>query len=168
MTGEPDEAWSAFQRYRDMHSPRRIEYAATKSATILFGWAAEWRWFERATHYDRHTDAIRRAQREEMLKQTETDRLAKAMTMLAGAENLFENELKKLTSESHASEMSVMKISELTKLMTKIIELQRLVHGESTETIAHTSDFDLSKLSLEDLRKWRELQSKVSKDGDEG
>lgn len=163
--GEPEEAWDAFCRYRDMHPPRRIEWAAPKSNTILFGWANEWRWHERTVAYDRHTDAIRRAEKEAMLKQSENDRMASALKILAGMEDLFERELKKLLAESYASDMSIAKINDLTKLSNNIITMRRLVHGESTENVHTSSEFDLSKLSLDELRKFKELQSKIGKDG---
>jgi hypothetical protein len=164
--GEPEDAWAAFEKYRDMASPRRIEYAAIGviRRVTLFDWASTWRWQERATAYDRHTDGVRLAQREELLKQDETERTAAAIAMLAGAEDLFTRELKKLLAESEASDMSIAKINDLTKLMNSIITMRRLVHGESTENVAHTSDFDLSKLSLDELRAWRELQAKIEKE----
>jgi hypothetical protein len=112
-------------------------------------------------------DHVRREEREALLRQTEQERTAKAVAMLEGAETLFNRELSKLTEESHASDFSTINVNGLTKLMTKIIELRRLVHGQSTETIEHKGDCDLSKLSLDELRAWRELQAKVSKSSGE-
>ncbi len=166
LEDEPEDAWDAFRRFRDMSTPRQVKYAATVQASTIFAWAGEWRWQERVSAYDRHTDGIRRAQREETLKQSEEDRMVAAIAMLAGAEELFNRELQKWIAESYASDMSHAKLSDLTKLMNSVITMRRLVHGESTENVAHTGDFDLSKLSLDELRKWRELQAKVLK-GDE-
>lgn len=164
QTGEPDDAWAAFQRYRDMAAPRNMRYAAVVSQAKILSWANEWRWQERATAYDRHTDALRRAEREEMLRQDAQERTAKDIATLRGAEELLDNELKKMLAESHASEMSLAKVSDLTKLLDKVITLRRLVHGESTENVSVSTEFDLSNLSIDELRKWRELQAKVTKE----
>lgn len=59
---ESDQAWEAFQIYRDLGVGRSISQvceAVSKSRPLLTRWSAQWSWVHRAAEWDRHVDRQR-------------------------------------------------------------------------------------------------------------
>jgi hypothetical protein len=158
---EDDEAWKAFQSYRDQTPPRRMIHAAVKRTEKLSHWYNEHAWGERVAAYDRRLDAIRREQREAILKEDEKDRAARQLGQLKAVQDILDLELAKLTRDARASEaFGLVKVSDLNKLLANAITLERLIRGQSTENVSQ-ADIDLDALSPDELRQLRELQQKM-------
>lgn len=164
---EPEAAFEAFKGYVYQSAPRRLAYASVKAGTgQLSAWYNEWRWQERATAWDRHTQRIRDDEKEALIKQDEKARLAKMLTVLEGAGEVINREMAKLLRDCMRSEMfGLVKVADLNKLMGTWITMQRLLHGESTENVAINAD--LQRLSVDELRALQSLQAKMAGDEDE-
>ena len=165
---EPEGAYEAFKGYVYQTPPRRLVHSSVKHGTAelseLFN---EWRWSERALAYDRHVQGIRDAERETLLKQDEKERFAKMLGVLEGTGEILMREVGKLLKDSQKSQVSgLLKPSELNKLMTTWITMQRLIHGESTSNVG-VVDSNLSKLSIEEVRELQRLQAKMVEDDED-
>jgi hypothetical protein len=162
--GEPEEPWRAFQAYRDQVPPRGLGRIYLKEgSSVRLQWFNEWRWQERAVSFDRHTDAIRVAEREEVLKQNEKERTARQLGQIKAVQDIIDRELAKLARDTEKTEaFGLVKVSELNKLLANAITLERLIHGESTQNV--DVDVNLDNLSPEELRQLRDLQKKMAGD----
>lgn len=161
QAGEDEEAWGAFQRYRDQTPPRRVIHAAAKRTELLSRWYNEHAWRERVAAYDVHLDAIRRETREAVLKEDEKSRAARQLGQLKMVQDILDRELAKLWKEStEAVPFGTIKVGELNKLMANAITLERLIRGESTENHAAVS-VELDKLTPDELRQLRALRAKM-------
>lgn len=160
---EPENAYEAFKGYCFQTPPRRLAHSSVKFSTSelskLFN---EWRWKERSLAWDRHTDRIRLDEREALIKQDEKDRLAKWMTVLETTGEILSREMAKLLRDSQETQASgLIKPSDLNKLMATWIQMQRLIHGQSTENVA-VDDARLENLTLDELRELHRLQEKIA------
>jgi hypothetical protein len=164
QVGEPDEAWQAFQNYRDQTPPRRWTNAAVKRHADISRWYNEWKWGERCEAYDRHLDAMRRATREAILKEDEKDRAARQLAQIKTVQDIVDRELAKLDKETRETAgFGYVKVTELNKLLVNSITLERLIRGQATDKV--DVDVNLDALSPDDLRTLLELRKKM---GDEG
>lgn len=166
--GEPDDPWKAFATYRDQTIPRLLENAAIKGRAQLATWMKDWSWRDRAAAYDRHLDGIRRVEREAILRQSEKDRAARQLSLVHNAMSIVEKEIVKLSKDCDATEMfGTVKVGELNKLMVNVITLERLIRGQSTENVT-TTNVELSKLSVDDLRALKEIRARMLGESEEG
>jgi len=162
QASEDDEAWKAFQSYRDQTPPRRIIHAAVKRTEKLSEWYNAFAWAERVAAYDRHLDALRRQTREAILKETEKERAARQLGQLKMVQDIIDIELAKLWRDAKATEaFGLIKPNDLNKLLANVITLERLVRGQSTENVAH-AHVNLDALSPDELRQLRALQQKIA------
>jgi hypothetical protein len=160
---EDDEAWKAFQSYRDQTPPRRAHQAAVKRTEMLSRWYNDHAWAERVAAYDRHLDAIRRETREALLKEDERDRAARQLAHIKGMQDIVDLEIAKLSRDARSTEaFGLVKVSELNKLMSNIIQCERLIRGQSTENVG-VLDADLENLTPDELRQLSELRKKMTK-----
>lgn len=166
--GEPELAYEAFKGYCFQTPPRRLAHSSVRhSSAQLSALYNEWRWQERSLAWDRHVEKIRVEEKEALLRQDEKERLAKMVAVLETAGEVISREMSKLLRDSLATEAyGLVRPSDLNKLLTQWITLQRLIHGESTENVS-VADARLENLSPDELRTLRELHSKLAGEGDD-
>lgn len=164
--GEPDEAWLAFRAYRD--SPphaRRVSRTIAVQALTLGKWFREWNWRQRVDAYDAVTDEIVLEERRALQRQTARELALDHMTMIADFRDFVGTEMAKwvtLAKENEGTAPNV-KPQDLAKIADVAVKLDRLVRGETTESIG-TPNLDLSKLNPEDLEAMLVLLDKAKKD----
>lgn len=165
--GEPEDAYEAFRGYCWQTPPRRLVHSSVRHRTEqLVKFYNEWRWPERVTAWDRHTEKIRTEEREALLRQDEKERVAKMQAVLETSGELIGREMSKLLRDSLLTEASgLVRPSDLNKLMSTWITMSRLIHGESTENVS-VADARLENLSPDELRTLRELHAKLAGESD--
>lgn len=159
---EPEAAYEAFKGYLLQNPPRRLAHASVRhGAAALSRLFNTYAWSERVLAYDRHVERVRREEREALLRQDAKERAAADLALLQGVHDVLSREIAKLVRDSQATEaFGIVKVSDLNKLLGRKIELERLIHGESTENIGVT--VDMSKLSIEELKELQRLQAKMA------
>jgi hypothetical protein len=107
-------------------------------------------------------DEILVTEREALLKDSTRTAMAEHVSLLNDSRQVAAQELAKLLEYSSSTPAGgILKPNELIKLIDATIKLDRLVRGESTEIVEERTD--LSKLSIEDLRKLKEIKEKLPK-----
>lgn len=125
----------------------------------LSEWARENRWRDRVKAYDFHLDAITREAREELLKKTAAERMADDLELLSDARALVADQLTKRLADARASLIGgTIKDADLVRLLKYVVELTRLVHGDTT---ANVGVDELAGVSLDNLREARRLIKKA-------
>jgi hypothetical protein len=158
--GETEEAWGAFQSFRDQKSPRKMVRPGGPPTADVSRWAKDHCWFERAAEYDKHCDGVRLKEREALLAQDEREVVADHRRILADGREFIEREMSKLLTMSRGSDLpGTVKPGELVKLIDTVIKFDRLLRDQSTESVRH--EVDLSALSPEDLKKLLDLRKKL-------
>lgn len=156
---DTDDSWTAFVSYRDMPTPRRLIRFGPYPTGKLAEWFRAHNWAARVNAYDNHLDAIRREEREALLAQHEREIMTEHLVLLSEARELVARELSKyLTSSREGTLHGLLKPSELTKLFEMVLKSDRLLKDQPTERVATQ---DLSKLTLEELRKLEEIHKKL-------
>lgn len=163
LEAEPEDAWRAFQAYRDQVGPRSIPRVGGQVQRI-YEWANAYAWRERVREFDRHLESIKDEEREALLKEDARDTTAQRLRILASAKSLAGRELAKLDRLSQESgEMpGPFTLAQITRLVDVSVKLDRLERGQSTEHIE--TDFDFSKLTPEERAHYQELLKKVSRE----
>lgn len=158
---EPEDAWHAFQAYRDQLGPRSIPRVGG-AIQKLYDWANAYAWRERVKAFDSHVEAVRDEEREALLREETRDTTAQRLQILASAKSLAQRELAKLDRLSQESgEMpGPFTLAQITRLVDVAVKLDRLERGQSTEHIE--ADLDFSKLTPEERAAYREILKKVS------
>lgn len=150
---DTDESWPIFVAYRDQTLPRRGLLVLCKGRPVdpirVAWYHKEHYWPERVAEYDRHLDAIRRAEREGLLAQTIREVTAEHAEVLADARDIVRRELEKLLATVRESAGEVVRVRDLIRLTELVIKSDRLIRGESTENV--DTGPDLSHLTNEQL-----------------
>lgn len=163
---EPEDAWRAFKAFRDTVPPRRAKSIIGFAHHTVSIWYNEWRWLKRCDAYDRHLEKLAQGERERLLKQTQQEIMAGHLAMLHTGKEIVQRELDKLRATVLEGDASILKPEILIKMMDRIIILDRLVRGQSTENHEHTAN--LSTLSLEELQRLKEIRRKIDGHGNGG
>lgn len=165
---DTDESFVWFQAFRDALPPRQLGRLRTASPgkiipplQVLLDWYTTHFWRDRVADWDTHLDHIRQEEREEIVGQTAKEQAARDQSLIHEARELVSRELNKMLITSMSNDAETLKPGELNKLLENVIKLGRLTRGETTENVG--SQFDLSTMTVEDLRKLRELQEKSKK-----
>lgn len=168
QAAESDEAWLAFRAYRDMPPDERLlKRAAVVRMSTLSKWYRDHNWADRCTAYDAKFDKLRVEERERMYRRTAREVAIDHMVMLADTRELYTREFQKLLEASRQSEMhGLIKPETLVRMAETMVKLDRLVRGESTEHVATSTEMDLSKLSIDEIRTLHELLGKAEKTPD--
>lgn len=156
---ETDDAWRAFKAFRDTRPPRRQRAVIGFAHATICKWYNDHRWPERCDAYDRHMERIVLEEREKLLRQSAREISADHMAMIQSARAIAQAELDKLLASSNESDIPLLRPIEVIRLSEMVVKLDRLIRGESTETVEHS--VDLSRLSTDELRTMRELTRKV-------
>lgn len=156
---ETDDAWRAFKAFRDARPPRRQRSVVGFSTNTICQWYNDFNWPGRCSAYDAHMEKIAQGERESILRQAASEVSAEHMAMIQTARHLAQLELDKLLDASNQCETNLLRPGEVIKLSEAVVKLDRLVRGESTESVEH--NVDLSRLSIDELRTMRELTKKA-------
>lgn len=168
---DSDRSWPYFVAYRDLTGARRIDKVrlavdGTTAPTLLQlrKWYESGRWKARTEAYDRYMAKVFQEEKETTLRAMARDAAANEAALLQDGLELAKAEMAKVLDASRKSDaIGLVKIRELIALMKQVITLGRLSRGESTDNIKEVDDFDLTKLSDEDLAQWEALSAKVRK-----
>lgn len=178
--GEADsnESWPYFKAYRDLSSGvrtlarvrfspsedvrRPVNRSAAPTLEQMHRWYTEARWADRVAAFDAHMDSLQNEEREALVRHGGAKLAAEHIALLQDARDLIVAELQKLLEASKAGDFPAMKPNEITRLMTEYMKFSRLIDGKPTEKIEN--HFDLSGLSVEELRELQKLQAKVERE----
>jgi hypothetical protein len=134
---ESEDAWRAFQTYRDA-SPRRrsiVLDGRAVSPILIEHWISAHFWKERCLEYDRYMDRGRVDEIEAAYRETAREVTARHMQTLSDLRNVAAIEAAKLLERVKASSFEAMKPRDLVRLADVTFKLERLVRGESTENV---------------------------------
>lgn len=160
---EPEDAFLAFQNYRDQALPRSWRRVYGYASSKVGEWYSAFKWRERCLAYDKHLDHMILSDREEIVRQTNKEAFIRHARMLDTVMHLCERELAKLDRASLEFEGGgLMKTGELQRYIEMAIKFDRLIRGETTENNGPAVDY--SKLSVDELRTLQGLLKKARQD----
>lgn len=149
---ETNEAWVAFKDYRDQIPPRRQRATTNTPAAQVHRWYSDNFWKSRVEALDTHMDKAMMEEKEALWRQTARDVGAEHMALLGSARAIVMRELAEMRQRPAGS----YRPADLTKLLEVVVKYDRLVRGESTETIATV---DLSGFTDEQLKEYDALNA---------
>ncbi len=142
-------SFSAFEHYLALEPPRALsKLAALWALDDLVRWRDECAWIERAFAID----AGRR---------TVGERDGRHLAIVQDTAELVTLEVRKLLRKAEAHDEPVLEVKELVKLMKDVVTLERLITGGSTENVAVAAEFDLSRLTMDEIETMRMLEEKA-------
>lgn len=102
-----------------------------------------------------------------LLQRQKDDARAEHLGLLQKGREVLERELDNLlerqrTLDAQGANVSLMKPSEMTALLEKLIKLDRLIMGEVTERAEE--EFDLSQFTMPELMQWKALMQKAKRE----
>ena len=145
--GEPDNAYRAFELYRDMPSPRvspeRLGPVVGVTPAEAIGWLRDWHWLRRAASFDAALEQARQEHLAHFVSETNESVEAKHRQILVAAREVASNEILKILAQSKRMTYPIMKPRELSQMIKSVLELERLIRGQSTlgdgtEEVDHT------------------------------
>lgn len=160
--------WLAFQAFRDCPPPRSLGKAAKavgKARHVLNRWSQDCAWMARVQAYDRMRDSVVQAEVMDMLGEDARERAHRHIEVLRDMQDagalLVKAWLKKIKHdpEGFSKEWTPQAV---TNMIKESIKLERLIHGESTENIDARVAFDLSKLTIDEIKLLRSLEAKAT------
>lgn len=168
---ETDEGFDAFKVYRDMGSERTLNATANETGYSMrqcAEFSRKFRWVSRAGAWERRKDQARTN-----ATLTEIERMHSRHTRLAlKLQDFTAIELERIIR--HRSRLleynksgELTSGNELAKVAERAVKMERLSRGEVTERVE--TSFDLSKLSVGELRELKRLRAKMgaATEGDE-
>lgn len=164
---DTDLSWVLFQEFLSAPLPRRLADLARKSVCPLT-WhqlesvAFEDGWKDRAAAWDRHLDALRTTTIERVVQEDAKQRAERQGRAGKKLQRLGELEIDKLIKvlERPDDMPGAITLRDAIRAIGIGVRVERLALGESTDKIE--TGPDLSKLSLDELRKLREIQEKTN------
>lgn len=156
--GEPEDAWTAFWRWRDASPrPALAKHAAAvgRSYQAVRGWAVGWGWDARILAWDQAVDAGRQS-----ATMTATQEMAARHIKLSQSVlDVVEHGLRKIKADL-STDFGRLKPQEIARLLEVASKLERLSRGEATERVEGT---DYSTLSDEDLGVLEEIAARTGR-----
>ena len=170
LDNEGDLAWDAFCHYRDTRpigdrSGRKTAKALSRNARIVSKWSAENNWIERCRAWDRDRDLRKRETELRMIEEMHERHLRIALDI----QDIAVLELRKLAiAVMEESEKRVLKPKEVRELIKMATELERLTRGEpeSVTELRVKEDYDLTQLTVEQLRALRDARKAAKIESD--
>jgi len=162
--GEGDEAWQAFQMYRDMgltRSTAKVGKELVKSRDLMLRWSAHWDWVARVQAWDVEQDRVW------VLEQKAARRaMARRHVSIAGQfQAAVVERLKTFDSRT-------MKARDLALLMDTAAKLERAALGEPDQRVQVSGQLDTGLTDEERLARLdalqREAQRRVEEAGGDG
>jgi len=161
--GESEQAWEAFQLYRDIGTDRTYMGVAErlhKSGQIMRRWAHRWMWEDRVLAWDNHLDEIAR-------QEIEKGRIAMVKRHIKLAEHLQAvaasqiNEWAQKVKEKKPLNLTP---ADVTRMFDVAMKAERLSRGEPTENTQVTRPGESVDLTPHDLfgsSEYRALREKI-------
>ncbi len=84
------------------------------------------------------------------------------MAIVQDAAELITIEVRKLLRLAEQREEPVLQARELSRLVKEVVMLERLITGSSTDNVAVSGDFKLSRLSIDEIETLRALEAKAA------
>ena len=161
---ELTDAFEAFKTYLYQIAPRsvnRVHDGEGRSVRplVVAMWAKEYDWVQRAIAYDEHLSGVIEEERAACLTEGGAALGQRQLRILNTALDIVEKEFLKLYRQVDSSEESTVKPGVLIRLADRVIALQRLINGQTTESVEVKGEFDFSETPVE---KVRELVGKPS------
>ena len=162
--------YAAFRSYLDQQEPRSITRCHDSQGLRIPPWMAHhfmytWDWRARVVAYDAHVNRVMEEEREMQAKYGASQLAARHMSVLKMALDIAEAEFAKLHAQTMAHpDYPTLRPGVLLQLMERVVTLQRLVLGETTQKIEVTEEYDFSKLDLDEARTLRESLLKAKKE----
>lgn len=148
-------SWRAFQTYRDRLPRSRaivLDGRALNPIEVV-AWMRDHFWIERCAEYDRHLDGLRQSEIEAVHAQSARDIAAEHMELAGSARAIAARELAKLREASENSAYESLKPRDLIRLLDLVVKVDRLVRGESTESVDVRDLSSLSDADLEEIER---------------
>jgi hypothetical protein len=158
--------WRAFLAYRDQPSPRSLRGASEAldgyDERTLRRYADADAWFERCAAFDRYLDEARVEAVVDVLAESARDTAARhakiAQDAAQAARSVVDGWLERLARGERLDGWSP---NDVRGMLKDMITLERLVRGEATERVHHGVEFDLSRLSLDEIETMRAIEAKA-------
>ncbi len=159
---ETEEAWLAFRAYRDMPpEERQIRRTAAKAISTLSRWYRDHNWDERVKAHDAVMDKISVEERKKIYERSAREIAIDHMEILADLRDIAKTELALFADSMRQQSMpGSIKPRDLVRFVEVGIKMDRLVRGETTENVG-TTDLDVSKLSLQEVKDLEKLMRKA-------
>ena len=177
---ETDQAWKAFVAYRDLPAKRSVKLAIEvlgkkpNYSSTMEQWSLSHHWRIRTAAWDScqdkmHTEAILKAR-----KKAATDMVERHLNISTHLQRLTSVEIlrwiRKIDADSEKPDLNkapVLNPQQIHTLLNYAIKLERLNRGEpesiTEERRIQEEEYELEKLSDEDLLKYRDILSKMQK-----
>lgn len=150
--GEPEDAWTAFYRYRDTKAPRPSlgDFAETigRPHARVRAWATVYGWDARILGWDQHVDGARQAVTVTAVQAMAAQHIEIAREGLA----VVRTAIGKM-AEDMTTEFGRLKAQEIARLLDVCSKLERLSRGEATERVEGADYSGLSDQDLADLER---------------
>lgn len=160
----PDETegeFNLFQRYLAQGNNRNVVRMAGFLKKDVLYLSHRMDWFNRANAYDLYIQRVLLAERDAQLQITAQQVTEEHKSILHDARSVIMNEISLLADQVREQPGEKVKLSELIKLMDLTIKADRLIRDQTTENVS--TDWNVSSLSPEDLRKLDELHQKAAR-----
>lgn len=168
---ETSEAFQAFAVYRDLGPTRSLTMAAPQAGYCrrqMKEFSRKYDWVARARAWDRRVDQARtRAVLSEVEKMH-----ARHVALSLQLQDVLGVELDRLLAQKEREllkgeedEGAVTSANDIAKTLERSVRVERLARGESTERVEEA--WDLSKLSVDDLKELKRLRAKLARKGDD-
>lgn len=134
-------SFAAFNIYRELGKDRKIDDVAKKVGTgwrSIYKWAQLCGWSERVRAYDEHLNSIQMAEAEQAFRMRVKEEARKSQELIFKAKRIVEHDLDVLVRRAEQNintDSTVLDRGTLNKLFDKVIVLERLTTGASTETV---------------------------------
>lgn len=162
---ETEDEFAAFQCMK--HLPKRarnmqdVARYCSLSYDQVLSLAERHHWRARLAAYDGHQAQDAGI----LLRRQKDDAQVQHMRLLEKSAEVLHGELDALIERQRhlraqgASQVSLLKPSEMSRLLERMIKLDRLIMGEVTERAGE--EFDLSRFTTQELEQWYELMRKA-------
>jgi hypothetical protein len=164
---DTDLSWALFQEYLAMNPPRRLGdlarrpgFPMSKSTLENLAWSDGWE--VRAARWDSHLDQLRTRTVEQVVQEDarmRAQRQGRQRKKLARLGELAVDRLIKILELNPDFGSGEVPLKDAIRAIGIGVRVERLALGDTTDKIE--TGPDLSNLSLDDLRKLREIQEKA-------
>lgn len=161
---DTDGGWAAFRVYLMVPLPRTVDMTRKACGTVshyrIQQYMKDAHWKLRAAAFDNHVHATWQKTVATYIERTAKDYTAQHVELLNNASELAGREIKKYLDASKSTPaVGLVRVGELTKLISVTITLGRLVHGESTANLDISTNLD--NMSVTEIKALKALQEKA-------
>jgi len=165
---DDDAPWHAWRVYLMLSLPRSVKRVSQKTRIpqhILERWSQACSWRMRAMAYDNHIHQLWLDRVEQKRNESADDYVARHTRILRTLGELLERESEKYLDVSKRQDaIGLLRPEHLNALAGTIIKHERLVNDQSTDNVSVRGSIDLSLLSLDELKQFKQLNAKARVD----